>query len=280
MNQMTMTRNAFAATLLGVIALVGCAQPAPLSVTTWGEEFIEEELPADVFADGWTVTYAKFLVVLSSIKVADAAGAVAGEVTTPKVFDLTKAGPVAVADFGKVAAQRWDRINVLVEPSASAEAGSAEAADATFMGENGFSVYVEGSGAKDADTKTFAFGFDTKTEFHDCETEGEGEGIVVRSGENNTMQVTIHGDHLFYDDLASPEANVRFQAIFEADGTGGGAPDGAIDNADLGAVDLTTLPSDQYGNAGTAETLFDFVNELSRTVVHLNGEGECSITAL
>jgi hypothetical protein len=264
---------------LAVVALSACTQSAPLAITTWGEDYIEKELPADVFADAWQVQYSKFLVVFSSIEVADAADNVAGAMKDPIVMDLTQKGPTEIAQLGEVPAQRWDAITVLVKPEEVPQAGSASETDATLMGDNGFSVYVEGTATKGSDSATFAFGFDTATEFHDCETEGEGAGVVVRAGEQNTMQLTIHGDHLFYDDLASPDAAVRFDAVFAADGADGTEPDGAIDVAELGAVDLTTLPTDQYGNAGTAESLFDFMNELSRTVVHMNGEGECSITA-
>jgi hypothetical protein len=61
--------------LLSSFGAVGCGSSDPtgsggegkLSFTTWGEEYVEEEIPVDSkavtgFVDGWTVKYSKFLV--------------------------------------------------------------------------------------------------------------------------------------------------------------------------------------------------------------------------
>jgi hypothetical protein len=267
-------------TLVVASACLGaCTSAAPLSVTTWGEEFIEQGLPAEEFEDGWAVTFSKFLVVYTAVQVKDAAGTEVSTFSAPAVFDLVQPGPVTVIDLGEVTAQRFDDVGAVVAPAAGAVAGSAAAADVALMNDGGLSVHVVGSATKGADTATFSWSFDTATRYANCETEGEGEGIVVRAGEDNAMQLTVHGDHLFYDDLAADDAVLRFDAIFAADGQDGTAADNDISQAELDAVDLTTLPNDQYGNAGAAETLGDFVASLSRTLIHLNGEGECSIAA-
>ena len=98
-------------------------------------------------------------------------------------------------------------------------------------------------------------------------------GVSVPDGGVATMQFTIHGDHLFYDDLASPDAALRGKAIFEADTDS----NGEITWQELEAVDLSTLPEGQYGTGGAPDvyTLGDFVEALSRTVVHFQGEGHC-----
>ncbi len=55
-------------------------------------------------------------------------------------------------------------------------------------------------------TKTFAWGFTNGTVYSDCVSEIDGkeaEGFIVANGGNEKVQLTIHGDHFFYDDLAS-----------------------------------------------------------------------------
>ncbi len=243
-----------------VIALcAACAQTGALSVTTWGEEFIEQGIPADEFADGWAVTFSKFALVISSVQVEDDAGNALQTFTAPATFDLTQPGPVQVVDLGEVEAKRYARVGAVVQPD-------------DVLG--GSSVVVEGEASKGADAFTFSWSFATATRYSGCESE-DGEGIVVRAGEQNEMQLTVHGDHLFYDDLAADDAVLRADAIFAADADA----DGEVTQAELSDVDLTTLPIDQYGNAGAAETLGDFITSLSRTLIHLDGEGECSISA-
>src|SRR5690606_24621185 len=52
----------FARTALVAAALAACAPgEGTLEVSVYGEEFIEETIPADAFVDGWTVTFDKFL---------------------------------------------------------------------------------------------------------------------------------------------------------------------------------------------------------------------------
>jgi hypothetical protein len=253
----------------------GCAGEGPLGLTTWGEDFIEEGLPADAFADGWSVTFSKFLVVVQEARIADADGAVALELDGAVVNDLVQPGPFTLATAEAVPARRYNDVSVVLAPAADATAGSAAAIDVALMVDNGLSVHVEGSASRGADTATFSWSFTTATRFSGCQTVGDGEGQVVRAGEDNEAQLTVHGDHFFYDDLAADDAVLRFDALFAADADA----DGDITRAELDAVDLTTLPSDQYGNAGSAETLDDFVEALSRTIIHFNGEGECSISS-
>jgi len=269
---MLSTPRAALLTMLAVIS--GCAQTGTLSVETWGEEFIEQGLPAEVFADGWAIGFDAFLVSLAAVEISSVDSAAVSTLQTPAIFDLVQPGPVAVVDVGEVEAKRYDQVGATVAPAADAVAGSASAEDTARMTAGEHSVLVEGTATKGADSFTFAWTFQTATRYADCQGE-DGAGLVVRGGEANTMQLTVHGDHLFYDDLAAEGAVLRADAIFAADAN----EDGAVTQAELSAVDLSTLPVDQYGNAGDAESLGDFITALSRTLIHFNGEGECSISA-
>jgi hypothetical protein len=98
------------------------------------------------------------------------------------------------------------------------------------------------------------------------------------------VQLTIHGDHPFYDRLqASPtgiETFLRFDAIAAADDapdTGNG--DGEVTPSELDAVDFDPLVYDLSGFPGVS-SMGDFIRSLVRTVGHYRGEGECELEHL
>lgn len=249
--------------------------------STWGEEYIEQGIPADDVEDGWSIRYRKFLVVIGSVRIADASGAVGSEMKTSKLFDMTKPGVKPVVTFDGVPAKAWTHVSYRVSPISgdSALAGASEA-DKQLMASGGFSIYVDAVATKAGATKTFSWGFRTDTLYDRCEGELGGkktEGVVVTNGGTDQPQITVHGDHLFYDDLQAEEAKVRFQNIADADRDG----DGTITLEELASVKLASLPSDKSkGSYGTGSAtgindLSTFVTALSRTLGHFRGEGEC-----
>lgn len=86
--------------MCGALGLVACGDDSggpsgergSITFTTWGEDYIEEEIPADIFADGYSITYSKFLVVLSNITVADEDGTVAASDENGCLVDHTELG--------------------------------------------------------------------------------------------------------------------------------------------------------------------------------------------
>ncbi|XXF77971.1 hypothetical protein P2318_33710 [Myxococcaceae bacterium GXIMD 01537] len=271
---------------LGLVGMLGCTGSGGVTFTTYGEEFIEKEIPAAKgeeagFSDGWTVRFGKFLVVLGEVKVANRDGEVGAELRTPKVFDVHKPGPVVVESFVNLPAEEWDAVSYAIAPSAQAEAGNVAEADLQLMKTGGYAVYVEGEATKGAVTKRFKWGFTSNTLMEHCESPDLGKGVKVPSSGDETVQLTIHGDHLFFDDLQSPEAKMRFDALADADRFGAGGAvgaDGEVTLEELAGVDLTELPADRYGTGGAANVrnLRDFVSALVRTLGHYRGEGECS----
>jgi hypothetical protein len=264
---------------LSFLGLVACGSgQGNVTFTTYGENFIEKEIPATAFTDGWTVRYSKFLVKLGELKVAKHNGDVGADRAEARVFDMHKPGPVEVAAFTDLPADEWDEVQYAIGPWPDATAGNADAADVELMKSQGFSVYVEGTTTKGAQTKRFRWGFNTNTIYEHCENPDIGKGVTVPSGGTETVQLTVHGDHLFFDDLQSADAKMRFDAIAAADKLGIAGADGEVTLDELAAVDLTSLPSDEYGTGGAANVrnLRDFVTALVRTVGHYRGEGECS----
>lgn len=283
----TVTQYAFCTAIL--LAGAACSSSSSdgqgtATFTTWGEEYIEKEIPTKVGAetiveDGWSIRYNKFLVNIAAVKVADAAGAVAGEMKTPKLFDHTKPGVKPVVSFPNVAAKNWTHVSYAILPATSdVDATNVTSADKELMVKNGYSVYIDAVATKGTATKKYTWGFKTNTLYGRCKGELGGkevEGAVITNGGTDTMQLTVHGDHFYYDDLQAPEAKVRFDAIASADKDN----DGTVTLEELATVKRAELrTADATYGAGEAPniiTLLDYVSALSRTLGHFRGEGEC-----
>lgn len=268
--------------LLGATALAGCGGgEGAASFDTWGEDYIESEIPSDVFVDGWSVSYQKFIVNIGHVRVGEAGGETIAQMDGTRVFDHTKAGVKTVVTFDGLPAQSWDHVSYEI-PVATADAeldASASQADKQILVDDEASVHVEGTATNGAVSKTFSWSFAVSTLFDDCKGEKDGketEGALITNGGTDQIQLTIHGDHLFYDDLQSANANVRFDPIAAADAD----MDGVITLAELRAVKLVEIDVGTYGtgSASNIDDLGAFVTALSRTVGHFRGEGECFST--
>ncbi len=267
------------------LAAMGCGPDSgtgTVRVSVWGEAYIQDMIPPVTGAEaglenGWTVRYAKFLVNLGGVRLATSPGAApSGTLAGFRVFDLhTLTGPLVIGTFAGVSAERQADVRYAIAPvDASSSAGNATAADVALLRAGNSAVYVEGTASKAgvADVR-FRWGFTGRTDFFDCHDATEQLGVAVPTSGTASMQLTIHGDHLFYDDLQSPDARLRFDAIAGADANG----DREVTLDELGAVQLTTLPMTQYstGPLPNVRTLRDFVTYLVSTVGHFNGEGHC-----
>lgn len=252
--------------------LTGCMPDhGELEVRIYGEPFIEEGIPATVFADGWTLQFDSFLVNLGNVNVGPSRMDGAGLDAFPfRVFDLTRPsmglgqrvaeGPVEVGFYAPVF---W------IAPDAEPVASDVSEADLARIRDGGLAMYVAGSASKAGVTKRFAWGFATRTSYGGCEVETE-----VTTAAPASIELTIHGDHLFYDDLFSDTPSVRFDLIAQADVD----DDGEVTQAELLAVDLRPLPNYQVGSTGI-EDLWHFIEHQSGTLGHVNGEGHCQNTA-
>lgn len=242
-------------------ALAACGGTGTVTFTTWGEEYIENEIPpssasTEGFVDGWSLKYSKFVVVLKDVTLAQKSGGKGPQQSGAKVVDLTQKGPVEVVTFNDVPAGKWDLVSYAIAP-----------------GDDGVSLHLAGAATKGAVTKTFDWAITNDTLYTGCTNPDFGEGVTIPTGGTEVVQLTIHGDHFWYDDLQAETARLRFDAMAGADANA----DGIITLAELRAVQLTSLPLGQYGTGGAAsvKTLYDFVAALSRVLGHYRGEGHC-----
>ncbi|HEY8945896.1 MAG TPA: hypothetical protein VIM73_16620 [Polyangiaceae bacterium] len=251
--------------------------------TIWGEEYVEDGIPTAEFEDGWEARFSKFLIVLGDVSVADGRAGEAGRLSEVRVFDLAVPGPHEIGALKDVDARAWDRVGYTVR-AAGADTerhSSATSQDLSRMRDEGYSVYVEGSAVKESQEMTFAWGFENSTRYDDCvQVDGarETHGIVVTNGGADAVELTIHGDHFFYDDLASPDAVLRFEPIAAADADG----DGNVTLEELSAVKLVEIPEGSYGtgSASAVDDLGAFVRALTATLGHFRGEGHCTASNL
>lgn len=275
-------KNPFMAFLsvLAACTASGEAGEGTVTFSTYGEDYIEKEIPAADVADGWTIRYGKFLVAIGEVSVAEADRAPLSTMTGSKLFAMTRPGDKAVVTFSGVPAKAYPDVGYVIGPvtAATTVGEGASEADKDLMARAGYALYVEGSAQKASVTKTFAWGFTARTHYEKCKgalAGKETDGVVVTNGGTDRVELTIHGDHLFYDDLQSNEAKLRFDNLAAADAD----DDGAVTLEELAAVKLAALPAERgpYGT-GSAAGIHDlgaFVAALSRTVGHFRGEGEC-----
>lgn len=281
-----MRRFAVAMGMTLTAAIAGCGDAdegtGNVSFSTWGEEYIEQEIPSADIEDAWTIRYGKFLVNLGHIVLADEGGKVA-QMPGTKLFDHTKAGTKPVMTFNGLPARALTHVSYEIVPATSdAESVDVSDADKTFMVSSGYSVYVEATATKGRLSKKYEWGFTTATLYDRCKGAlggKETDGVVVTNGGTDQPELTIHGDHFYYDDLQAKEAKVRFDNIANADADN----DNVITMEELSRVKLAAIPAENgpYGTGSAAgiNDLGAFVTALSRTVGHFRGEGECFASA-
>lgn len=259
-----MTNTRGAAWLVALTLACACAAvgEGETDVTAYGEGYIEEGIAADVFVDGWSVTFDHFVVVVSDVGVGEEGG-------DPRAFlvDLTKktGGEGQPLTGLVVPIGDYSQLFYRVAPAADVEALDVDQAVVDAVAAAGASVYVEGTATRDAEVITFRWAFTANTGYGPCEIEAS----VTRDA-SASAELTFHADHLFYDDLDSAAPNVAFELIAAADVD----LDGEVSEAELRAVDITGEQRYQVGSRDIAD-LWSFIEHQSGTIGHINGEGHC-----
>ena len=223
-----------------VTGLSACGDEAAgegdVTVTVYGEDFIEVGIPADDMTDGWAVTFDRFVVTVDEVLVGD--------------VEMPAADPVDISVATDGAGH----------PIANAVVPPGSHTDSSFAITR---VDLTGSATKDGTTKTFDWLFDQETHYSACETTTK-----VSDGGTATFQITVHADHFFYDSLVAEEPQLAFQALADADAD----DDGVTTRAELEAADIGSYDP---GSAGDVNDLWTWLIAQSRTLGHVDGEGHC-----
>jgi hypothetical protein len=236
MRGLAMQKLGIASVLLST-SVAGCGDgEGTVDVRVYGEPFIEEGIPAAAMNDGWAISFTRFQVLLSDVRVAGA------QIEVPGPVDLAQASSGAGHELG------------------SALVAEGPHGDAAFIIDR---LEIEGSALRGSEARTFDWMFDDATSYEDCEavTTVPDAGVA-------TLQIAIHADHLFYDSLVAEEPRRLFQPIADADASG----DGEVTREELRTTDIGAYDP---GSEGGVENLWDWLMAASRTLGHVDGEGHC-----
>ena len=216
-------------------------------VTTWGEEFIEDGIAAEEFEDGCSAIYDRFEVEFVSAALVDTNDEIIADVPVTR-FELTSPGPQQLGT-ASVSAATYERVYY--------EIGS----------ESGDAVSVAGSLTCGGVTVSFDWTFDINNRYRCLPLE-----VAVPADGEVVTDLTIHGDHLFFDSLEDEGAVLRGQAVVDADADG----DGVVTMTELAAVDISTLDY-PLGLYTDLTDLAGFINSQVEKVGHVDGEGHCYV---
>lgn len=256
----------------GAIGLAGCdsaAEAGTIEVRAYGEPYIEDKIPAEVFADGWSVDFSRFLVAVSEITSTTGGEPAVADGKT-HIVDLVpssgKEGHLLIET--EVPGGRYGDTAFTVAPATTgAVAANVSSDDVGFMIGGGLSMYIEGTAVKEGVTKRFAWRIQTTTHYTKCESKAKVDGNTA------TIQLTFHADRLFYDSLVSETPLVKFDLFAGADVD----QNNVITLEELAAVDITGLADYQVGNATSVTNLRLYLEALTRTLGHIDGEEHCSV---
>lgn len=290
-----------------------------LTVLLESEEVIVEGLEAgdgtENVRDGWAVEFDKYIATIGDIDVHFATDeSVEAEAEDAFVVDLTQvpAGGLSLWSLEGLREGRWE-FNY-ASPGAGHGAmrhDSVAQGDYDEMVASDWTYFIDGvltktdgqscppaalatPGSKtpngnmsggddcyDAPTVRFTFGATAETGFGPCEIDGV-PGFSITAGGTQTVAVTIHGDHLFFNGFPEgDEGGIRRLAQWLADCDLN--LDGTVTRDELEAIAPSQLPEldDRYQLGGSPITplddMYDYVSSQLKTQGHFQGEGECPV---
>lgn len=249
---------------LGLLGVAACGGEGTWDVEVYGEPFIEEGMPAEVFADGCSATFTTFDVVVAETALLDGDGAMVVS-EGARVFDLVTPGPHALTTLS-AGSGFYDQVRFRIGPASDAEAGNIAMAESTLG--TGDAMAASGTLTCGADTVTFDWAFQSDTSYL-CGP----EDLTIPAGGTDGTQLTVHGDHFFYDGLSNDDAEVRGQAIVDADADS----DGEVTLDELAAVSVAPLGY-QVGPFAEVTDLRAFISNLTGSLGHVDGEGHCDVS--
>ena len=280
---------------LGLSCLPIDDRPPPASVLLRmsGTPTIASGIPSDALADGWSITFDKFLVSLGNASLNLDSCTAYTEADYRRIFDGRTLEPQKVSLLFALGTCGLN-FRVTNPDSDSIVSKGVTDDDKTMMrtsgqdrftgtSGSGVSIYVKGSAKKGAVTKTFAWSFRKRVGYADC-TNGLDRTPIRYDLQGNaslTIDLSIHGEVLFQDHLDPTKAKLRFGPFADADDHGNGDGEVTLDELDArtladAGVTAEDLTVDDAG-VTTWTTFADYVYlGLFPQVVRLGDKGTCS----
>lgn len=253
--------------------------PATLVLNVDSDAAVRTGIPAEASADGWSISYERFLLVLGNAELTGDDCDAYVESDYARIFDLLEPGPQRVSQLyalGRcelrfsIATPAWDTLRGAGVSEDDELALRVPGSD--FVSDGiGVSVWVEGRAERGNESKRFSWPFRRFIHYDRCElpTEEGVESELSLTGQKTlVVDLLIRGAALFRES-AEDTASVRFDPFRDADDVTGDA-DGVITLAELESAPL-------IGRTATlGERLY---LELLPEIVGYRGVGRCRFEA-
>jgi hypothetical protein len=185
--------RSLAATLTAAGALAACAaEPAQgrVELSVWGGAHIEDAIPASVFADGWSVTFSRFLVTIDyNVRLDDPDGVAAFSPVDPSVFDLAAPTGGVGHTFGdrELAPGTYEGVafDITQPRGGGSREHNAEDADIVELLRLRHTMRVVGTATRGAETFAFDWGF----RIHNCVAAIVGPRVVAVGAKNEVVEL-------------------------------------------------------------------------------------------
>jgi hypothetical protein len=221
-------------------------------VTLRGSETIKSGIPASAFEDGWAITFDEFLVSLGGASFGGDGCTAYENDFYRRIFDASVLEPQKVAlkyalgtcEFGfRVSTPDSDSIlsaGVTEQDKTMMRTGGT---DPYSNGVAGVSIYVQGKATKGDLTKTFHWSFrGRRVVYGGCSPDFSAvpQLHVFTAGSEETVELGIRGEPLFFSALDPNRAKLRFEPYARADDLGD-------KNGDVTLDELAKLTLDDAG---------------------------------
>lgn len=245
------------APIVVALLLAACSEGSEIDLRIYGEPFAEEGIGAEEFADGWSIEFESLLIAVHDVAVGEDSVAVQSA-----VYDLARRSDGLGHALTTAPSGEAGLTFRVAAPTQADSTGNATPQQVDRMREEGLAVLAIGVAAREDQRLRFELPLAIDMTYA-CNADASGGGDV---------ELTVHVDHLFVDDLAL-DAALRFDAFADADADGSGD----VTATELQAVDITTMPRYQGGGDETRD-LWGFIGRAAVTTPHVDGEGPCAQT--
>lgn len=285
-----------------ILPIAGCGDDqgsgadGNLSVLLQAEETIVNGIQAGTgeenILDGFDVDFSRYVVSVGLVQMNQVDGGnpqASGVIAVADFTSLPTTLPELTAFDGIPTGQYTDfGFATPIATASAVNVNQVPADDVDAMVANGWSYLIEGTITRVSDgaTKEFLIQADVTSIYRACAVEGLEPGVNV--SRNSSVDITLHGDHIFFNGFPEEEGNVLrlAQWMWDIEDTDG---DDVLTQTDFeAATDVGTLfpspPQGVYeltgGPISPIDSAWDFIRAQLATQGHILGEGECEWSPL
>ena len=267
-----------------------------VSITVAGGEAVREGFPHTEgtrlyeFADGWQISFDRFIVSVGGVTFSEADGPTVAETPDAVLVDLV-ADPDAVVDawvVEGVPALRHDVQIELITANSTSRSINLSPEDTAQAIASGATIWISGTAIRGDEVVPFDLTFDRPVRYSRCSNGVDGtRGLAVPRNGEAQVSVSLHVIHLFETALVVQDSDLRFDAMAAMMGD-----DGLLTLGDLTTQSIQTpLGADGqpltdngdpivYNDAGLLRpqdyNLAEYLDYAARNMVHFNGLGLCA----